>query len=416
MGLGRGLDWRQMRVVLRSIVVELQSRLERHGTAGRLAPEYVWIDPQGRALLLDFPASGPTGDGVPATEVTPSTWRACLRRVVAAGLRDPGTGQAGPSLPLPEHARTLLATLSDDGSGSISDFAEALERASGLPSRVTAPRRAAPLAILAIVPAMVVVMRLIVPVFMTRLPVWYQDLTMNAQAYVDSLRSADRRAAADTTARRTAEAIRIVLAWDRIEARLTPQIGDPALSNLPPHARADVDSAALRYPSPDTVTVARARAWLSGRVQMLRLGAGGLGAVPKAFTQGMIALGYLGVVGVCLAFALRGGLLFTLFGLALQRIDGTPAGRLRCGVRSLVAWGPVLLLALLSGLSGVHVTAAPAGIQVGATTGPPSAPSAPPSPAEDALVLLALGGAVFAVARPTRGLAERIAGVVLVPK
>jgi hypothetical protein len=405
-----------MRVVLRSLVAELQNRFERHGTAGVLAPEYVWIDPQGHALLLDFPAAGPLAGEVGPVEVTPTTWRAFLGRVVTAGLRDPVTGRAGPSIPLPEHGRTLLATLSGGGSGSIRDFADALEGASGRPTRVTTARRAAPLAILAVVPAMVVLLRLVVPVFVTRLPVWYQDLTMNAQAYIDSLRSADRRAPADSTARRTADAIRIVLAQDRFEARLTPQIGDPALSNLPPRARAEVDSAALRYPSPDTATVTRARAWLAGRVRMLKLSAGGLATVPKAFTQGMIALGYLGVVGVLLGFALRGGLFFTLFGIALQRIDGTPAGRLRCVARSLVAWGPVLLLALVSGLSGVHVTAAQPGIQVAVTTGSPSTPPAPLSPAEDALVFLALGGAVFAILRPTRGLAERVTGVVLVPR
>jgi hypothetical protein len=250
---------------------------------------------------------------------------------------------------------------------------------------------------------------------MAGLPAWYQDLALNAQPLIDSLRSADARAPNDPTARRTADAIRIVLARDRIEAGLAPQIGKPALDNLPAHARADMDSAALRYPAPDAKAVADARAWLQTRVPAPRFGIG-LSAVPPAFLNGMRALGYLGVIGVLLGLALRGGLLFTLFGIAVQRPDGSPATRLRCFARSLVAWGPVLLLAVSGRVSGVTVKAPQPGITITTST-----TLAPPAPAgtgviADLLIVLAIGGAAFAVWRPARGLAERVSGVVLVPK
>ncbi|HKV71014.1 MAG TPA: protein kinase, partial [Gemmatimonadales bacterium] len=261
-----GLDWRQMRVLLGSLLAELQGRFKRQGSAGALGPGHIWIDPQGHAVVLDFPATDPSGLGAASDiEVTPATWRDFVSRVVEAGLREPGTGRVWPSVPLPEHARVLLAGLRTD-SGSLDDFAAALERVGGRPARVTVLRRAGPLAVLAVVPALMVLVRLVVPLFLIRLPVWYQDLSLNAPAYFDSLRSAAARAGTDSIARRTADAIRVMLADDRIEAIRVPQIGKPALDNLPPRARADLDSAALRYPAPDSATVIAARAWLKGRV------------------------------------------------------------------------------------------------------------------------------------------------------
>ena len=409
---GRGLDWRRMRVLLRSLLAELQNRFKDGGTAGVLSPDHVWIDAQGHALLLDFPASGPSAPGAgPAAEVTPATWQAFVTGVVALGLRDL----------LPEHARTLLDGLTAPaGSPSIDAFAAALDGVAGRPARVTPLRRAGPLAVLAIVPVGIVFFRLVVPVFMTGLPPWYQELALNAPALIDSLRSAEDRAGNDSTARRTAEAIRVVLARDRMEALLEPQIGKPALGNLPPRARAEIDSAAGRYPSPDSATVAAARAWLTGKVRQVRL-KGGLSTVPGTFIAGMKALGYLGVVGVVLALALRGGLLFTLFGVAVQHRDGTPAGRLRCFARSVVAWGPLLGLVALGQIPRLQTGLATAGqptFSVKTTEGPPPSPT--PAGEEgilgDVLIVLALGGAAVAVWRPARGIAERIAGVVLVPK
>jgi len=401
--LNAGIDWGQMRVVLRSLAAELADRFKRQGTAGPLSPHRVWVDPQGRALLLDFPA---TAEPDAATEVTPDNWRAFLRDVAAVGH--------WPGRPLPEHGRVLLAGLNDDA-GPIEAFVAALEQVSGRPTRVTRPRRLAPIAMLAVVPVMLVLFRLILPAFMKGLPPWYQDLALNPQALFDSLRSTSARAANDTTARRTAEAIRLVLARDRIEAGLTPQIGKPALDALPPHARAEMDSAALRYPAPDAKAVTEARAWLGVHVPPVRFGVG-FAAIPPAFVNGMRTLGYLGVIGVLLALALRGGLLFTLFGIAVQLPDGSPATRLRGFARSLVAWGPLLLLAASGRVSDITVKPAQPGLTVSASTAPSRPTTAQGGVIGDVLILLAIGGAAFAVWRPARGLAERISGVVLVPK
>lgn len=400
------LDWGQMRGVLHSVAAELSDRFKRQGTAGPLSPDCVWVDPGSRALLLDFPV---TPGGAPALEVTPANWWTFLGMVATRGLR-------WPSVPLPEHGRALLAKLAiPTGPGPIDEFVAALDRVADRPTRVTRLRRLGPLAMFAILPVLMVAVSLVVPVFMKGLPTWYQDLSLNAEPLIDSLRSTTARAGTDSVAARTARAIQVVLARDRYEAGLTPQLGKPALNALPPRARAEVDSAALRYPSPDARMVADARAWLATRVPARHLHSGPATSF-RMFVTAFGITGYLGILGVLLAAALRGGLLFTLFGIALQQADGTPASRLRCLSRSLVAWAPLLLLAVLSEVSNVSVTPPRPGVTVSATSAP-SEPSAPRSDViDDLLVLVAIGGAGFAVWRPTQGIAERVAGVVLVPK
>lgn len=413
-----GLGWKEMRGVLRSLAGELGDRFARSGSAGPLSAARVWVNPQGRALLLDFPAESSDAAEAPATEVNPENWREFLASITALGLEDRATGRPWQSAPLPAHARAILAQLSPSGppATSVAAFGDALENASNLPDRVTSFRRAGPVGILAAVPAVIVALRLVLPAVLSGFPPWYNDLAINAQAYIDTLRSANRRAGGDSMARHTADAIQVILARARIEALQSPQIGKPALDNLPPRARAEVDSAAARYPAPDSQTVARARAFLAGRIHLVNFQAG-LGTVPAALAQGMKTLGYLGIAGVLLALIFRGGLLFTLFGIAVQRTDGSPAGRLRCLGRSLAAWGPLLALTVVGRASSLRIGPARPGVPVTATSGPSQGSGSTGGGGADvALMLLAVGGAAFAVWRPTRGLAERVAGVVLVPR
>jgi len=366
----------------------------------------VWVNSDSRGLLLDFPVSALTE---PAVEVTPSNWWTFLNAVAARGL-------GSPSVPLPEHARALLARLTiPAGPGPVDEFVKVMRSFADRPVRVTSLRRSGPPGMFAILPALMVAMGFLVPVFTAGLPVWYQDLTLNAQPLVDSLRSARGRTGADSAARRTAEAIQLVLARDKHDAGLTPQLGKPTLDALPSRARAEVDSAALRFPSPDAKAVADARAWLRTHVPTRSLPSGSAPA-HSMLVVGLRMTGYVGILGVLLALALRGGLLLTMFGIAVQRPDGTPASRLRCFARSVVAWAPLLILAALGEVSDVTVGPPKAMVTVSTTAPQPQRRRTGPSGVEDVLVLLALGGAAFAVWRPTRGIAERVAGVVLVPK
>jgi hypothetical protein len=408
-----GLGWREMREVLDSLARELAARFARDGTAGHLTVDHVWVDPSGRALLCDFPVGDPPQAG-PGPEVTPAGWRAFLARVAAQGFAGHAHGPLPPQRPLPEYARGILTALDGGGEAAppIADFVRALEGAAARPAAVSRLRRAGPFAVLALAPALVLLLRFaIVPIMTARLPQWYRDLALNGSTYLEALARADSAADTDTAARRNAEAIRIVLAAALVAAQRTPQVADPLFAGMPAPVRSVLDSAAARYPSPDSQTVADARARLARQLPLPRLRTG-LGVAPKAVVQAFTLLGWLGAAGAALALALRGGLLFALFGIAVQRRDGTRAGRVRCLARALVAWAPLLLLVGLRAVpTGVQVSVGAAHLTPPATAGVEIAHWA-----RVALVGLALAGAALAVWRPARAVAEWVTGTVLVPK
>jgi hypothetical protein len=322
-------------------------------------------------------------------------------------------------VPLPEYAWGILASVSH-GDGSITDFRAGLEGVAGRPADVSRARRAGVYAVLASVPALLVALRLAAPLIMASMPGWYRDVVLNNESYVGAMRRADSAAAGgDSTARRTAEAVRLIFAAAMLEAHRGNQTNASLLAALPASLRSVLDSALQRYPAPDSQAVAAARAWLDVRVPVPKLRSGGLATVPKGVLQSLPILGILGVVGVVLALLLRGGALFRLFGIAVVRGDGAPAGRLRCAARSLVGWAPLLLvLALAAAPRGVSVSA---GLSAHVTTttvqqAPPSTDPRVPPWVRWVLFGLALGGAGVALWRPTRGVAERASGVVLVPR
>ena len=100
------------------------------------------------------------------------------------------------------------------------------------------------------------------------------------------------------------------------------------------------------------------------------------------------------------SFATRGGLLLSLFGMAVSRSDGRPASRFRCAFRSLVTW------------------IVPASLLVGSVT------SRVPGPSAKSLAWTAFGLAgtvvacfpILAMIRPSQGPQDLIAGTVVVPK
>jgi eukaryotic-like serine/threonine-protein kinase len=403
-----GLPWREMREVLDSLARELAARFERDGTAGVASPDQVWLDPSGRALLLDFPLRA---DAPPGVEVTPATWRDFLARVAALGFAGRGDTTLPPAVPLPLYARSIVARLGDGADAPIADFVQSLDAAATRPADVTRRRRAGPFAVLGFLPAFILLLRFAIPLITGNMPPWYRDLALNLDTYRETLARADSGAATDSAARRTAEAIRRILAHAQLAGRRTPQIEAQLLRALSPDAHAVLDTALARYPAPDSAQVAAARAWLSGRVTLPQIRTG-LSVIPKAVTQAFTALAWLGAVGVVLAVALRGGVLFSLFGLVVATRDGAPAGRLRCGARALVAWSPLLGLLLISAVSsGVSVSVGSARLN------PPVVHAFSAGIWERlALVGLALAGAAYAVWRPARGAAERVTGTVLVPK
>jgi hypothetical protein len=405
-----GLPWRAMRAVLESLARELARRFGQDGTAGTLTPDHVWLDPSGRALLLDFPVTAPARDD-PGVEVTPATWRAFLARIAALGFSGDPQGTLPPRVPLPDYARAFLARLEPGAAATpIEDFSAGLDGVAGRPAEVTRRRRAAPFALLAFVPLFMLGVRFLFPLLTAHMPPWYRDLVVNLSEYRNALARADS-VPGDTLLQRTADAIRLLLAADMREGRATPQIFNPVAKDLSPEVRALLDRAAARDSAPDSTRVAAARAWVADHVRLPQLRTG-WDVIPKAIVQSFTVLAWVGAIGVVLAVVLRGGLLFTVFGLSLVRRDGERAGRLRCGLRALVAWLPLLGLLLLGAVAtGVQVSVGSASLRPPVTQGLSAG-----TWQRLALVALALAGAAYAVWRPARGLAERITGTVLVPR
>ncbi len=380
------LGWEVMRDILASLAHELDRRCTREGSAGSLSLEHLWIDGTGRALLLDFPVAAAPEE---TDTVTPDHWQPFLRRVAATGLW---------TAPQPEHARRLLARLSGAGDGpafaSLSELTQAIDGVAHRPARVTRVRRLGSLLGVGVIPAMLMLFALLLPLMMSRVPPWFVDLGTDRQAYLKAMRG-DAPVMGDTTTatiRRTSEAASIVLAAALAQAYRSGQLGIRVLAEIPPGERAAVDSAAVRYPSPSLAQQDSARAWVAGHIATISMARGMLwnSGVRSALLSVSEVLGEMAPVAIVLALLLRGPLLLHMFGIGVARLDGMPAARWRCGLRSLVAWSPLVVYRFV--------------------------PDGTPVAVRVMLATIALGGVIYAVMVPERGVPDRVAGTVLVPK
>jgi hypothetical protein len=388
------LSWKQMRPVISSLAGELAARIEEQGTAGRVSLSHLWIEGDGHAVLLDFPTDTEPED---SDDIRPEKALAYLRRTATFAFEGETDGSAKMlRVPLPESARVALGRLCGEGDavGSVAEFVELMAPLSQRPVEVSQFRRIGSFGVSALLPSFMVLMVLLLPLVFATVPVWYQDIAVRLEPYaaeldrIDSLEASG--APVDSTTRRTAESIWIVLAVAKLESDRNPQLTSTVSVNLEPEQQALLDSAVVLYPDPDTVTVAAAREWLEGRVDRGVLDVFGPRMVPDIIGIAFFVLGIFGIAGVVLAFAFRGPVLLHLFGIAVQRTDGKPAARWRCSLRSLVAWSPLIVLVFVSEFES--------------------------SLLDMLLIAIALVGAGWSVFRPEHGPADRLVGTVLVPK
>jgi hypothetical protein len=134
---GRPLDytqpasWRVVSAWLNDLVAEFAAS-ERDGTMPMLAPDRVWIRPDGRAVLLDVPApGGNASDDV----VSPQQLLERVGRVAAPQ----------PNAPLPASAVAMLDRWQRKGTRPTSELAADLALATSHVHEVTRTRRAGPL-------------------------------------------------------------------------------------------------------------------------------------------------------------------------------------------------------------------------------------------------------------------------------
>ena len=387
------LSWGEVRGVLLGLARALEDGL-REGLPEQLPPSHVWVDGLGQVRILDFPVRSREGVPPPAGW-HPADWRRYLAGVALFCLEGPAAapGEEGavemPRAALPEHARVLLERLASAGSdpAGLLRFREGLQESSERPAALTRPRRAATL-ILATLPASISVLMLVLvfPILFWAAP---EVVHLGSVSQYLERREALKASAGSSEARRMQEAIDIVLAASYQRYRDTP-FGQQILAQKSETTRTELERLLNERPSTSKEEFDRARALVESSFLRRIVRADSLAA-----TFLVLAL-LVGLVAVPMSFILRGGVLFRLLGVTVQRADGRPVSRLRCLARGLAVWSPafagMLVIRLLP-----RIPAARAGVLF-------------------FFLALFLAAAAYALARPTRGVQDILTGTRLVPR
>jgi len=382
---GRGrLGWAETRGILRDLAAELEAGLDAGDLPERISLRHVWVDADGRALLLAFPF-GCEAAGEPG--IAPEEWGAFLQQVLILSLEGRRCAVVDldgerPAMPLPEHARSVVDRLCGQGErfARPAEVEAELARTALWPTRVTRAQRLRPVAVataaLSLLPALMLLFWLLIAVA----PPGIADVFLSG-IYATQLKKCE-----DDVGR---EAFRKLLAAAYHEAALTPK-GDRLLMHLTEEQRAMMEAAAEDYPvRPDKDELLEARVIAGRRMSTMVAG------IPKIF---LALLWFVSLPAVLLSFLFRGSVLFSIFGIAVQTRRGERAGRLRCLVRAVVAWSPLLVLWLAMALRLAGIAPLPHPLL------------------RYGLGVLALAGLIYAIARPERGIQDRIAATHLVPK
>jgi uncharacterized RDD family membrane protein YckC len=416
------LTWAEVRQVVAGVAKELESLDAAGQQSARFGMGYIWVDSSGSAKLLDFPASG---DSHPTYRV--AEWAAFVREITILGLRGsfataetstPADARQNPLLglrvssstprdpgvPLPEFARPVARRLCADGFDSLRSLIDELEKTERRDVRVTRTQRLAPL-LTVLAPGV-----LVLAIIWSFLAVGYPEVSSSgmldlarARTYLRELRQLEQ--ASDPIAaapRREAISTLLAFSYERAQSDISMQ---SILARLPPAVKQDLAAIAAKYPDVSAADAAKARAAVAGR-----FGLGNVLARVRAwrvivYVAAMMGL-LAGIGSLALTALLGSPPLFRLFGIVLQRADGTDAGRPRCVLRSAVAWLPFLIQPLLLALPFL----APALFDLESTLFDLWLPFFVVSVAAAAIA------SAHALGWPSRGIADLVAGTHLVPR
>jgi len=368
------IEWPAAQQILTTLAEELESS-ERDSPKERFALEQVWIDRWSNVRLLDVPLDASAKSTLNAREL--------LGRTAALFL--PTGGQLPRSLP--GAAEPIFERILGRGEpyASAADARKALATIETGGAEVGRKQRVVQISIAT---ALLCFLSLIMFV------------TLILKGAVDDLRQQSRVYLQDLAAGRSTITNEVLDAED-IRARqialrqitLMPGCADFEAS-LDESQRAQFAQAKQAVSTIDTQEMKSAQQHLESKHQRPP------GNMERVFgdprSKERYLFGIFGGVWVALAvlvgIALRGGATMRMFGILLRDGRGRRAGRLRCGLRSLCAWSPLLVLL---------VPAQAYGSAWGAVL--------------VAFALLGLGAA-YAIWRPTRGLPDLLAGTWLAPR
>jgi uncharacterized RDD family membrane protein YckC len=378
--------WRSVRYWLQDLAEEFQAARSDGTLPGPLELNRVWITEDGRARLLDFPAPGAgiaaTGKGPPYLPLTGQQFLGQVAHATLSGQGLPAEIHAEPpQVPLPVSVRQFLKSLptTSDMDATLAQLRPLLDK----PAAVSRGRRLALLscaALLAVLEAVFVLEQEL------------EDLRNEGRApgvvelhHCLSLHGDYFEAGSVIFWNPTNAAYKAMQVY--VVSNFRSQVTNESFwSNkvvqivIPADERQFAKRALADYPAPTDAEIENARALLKPYL-------------PKPLSRmawlevsgGLVLMAVFSLLAVLL---FRRGPMFRVLGVEVVTRNGLPAGRWLIFVRAMVTWLPLLVLFI-------------------------------PIPYSHNLrpVLLVpfLGGAIYAVLHPERGLQDRLAGTWLVP-
>jgi len=350
-------------------------------------------------------------------------------------------GTAPPAAPLPEHARIFAGRLCRSGvsPSSIREIHSELRRIVLRPPEVRRSARATMITAIAAVPVLALAFFAFAPVIRTmQLPLWQQEFERVAD--YDALMKRLEAYGNIPDTRVNKEATCKLLSWIRGEAGYQPG-GAVLLTRMRVFQRERLENCRTLYPAVTQAEAMEARktmdlckcvvqtppeessgiwnaielrvAELNLPSSMVRLGRG----VMLIFW----AAGLVWIVPVAMAFLWPPGAAAHAFGFVVQTETGKPAGRLRCAARSFFVWSPFAAffpVLLLIGFSGFAPSATRHWATQGVMTSIVLLQGFAPVLLLVEVVLAAalIGGAIYSVACPSKGIPDLLARTWLMPR
>ncbi len=378
------VPWARLRPILVDVAREIEASAAR-GLVVADSLDAVWVDGSGHVKLLGFPIPTAGSGSMPpagAVEAAPGvngggTGGDLLLRMLRFGITGEEASAGGDELDglrLPVHAREVLAAVAEapDRRATAGVFME-LAGSRGRSEVLDRGTRVATLVWINLGPLLLVLLAAGATALYEVRPRWVDTFFLST--FTEWARDTD------ATGRR--EAARVVLA--NLYHEVFEEGRAASWVRVAPGARAAMsDAAAGRGPvEPSVLRAARARL---GNPGLWTGEDGALRDVVLAPTTTWLAL--VALSALLAAFALRGGVSYSLLGIRLVDERGRRVGRARCVVRALVAWCPCVALV-------PRLAAEPPGWSAAA--------------AWAALLVLAVGAA-YSVYSPERGIPDRLVG------
>jgi eukaryotic-like serine/threonine-protein kinase len=387
-------SWEFVRFWLLDIAKELAAAAKDGTTPKTLSLDRVWINTEGRAKLLDFPAPGLNDSKRSTRAFEPELF---LNEVASSALEGHLDRPAENSIaaPVPLHARRFLEDkkiLSDPETA-----AQVLKRLIQRPARVTRRRRAALLACC-----------LVLPVFFSCIAMISMNMVRKQPDLMElnrllSDRQRVNKFLADEEASRHDRLRAIYIAHHYKDTVKNPEIWNSwfAMLNINQTDREFVEQSIRDHPKPTEAEIDLAETlsgWVVGQKDMGEEFLYSLTQpVRSLVTVGSLLLWIVAIPSMITALCFRGGLVLLVIGVGVVRKDGRIASRGRVFLRSVITWVPLYILTVV--MSAVALNRGSL------------------EPHDVILVtLIAAGVAAWSTLQPDRGIPDRLSGTRLVPR